>query len=74
MWPILIGRIGIDYTMTTYMPGQVYIGLGTVYNCWGMSIYNGSGVILWIYDNYRRKGFMMVNGTQVPYFIIWNGI
>lgn len=43
MWPILIGSIGIDYTMTNYMPRQVYIGPGTVYNYLGMSICNGSG-------------------------------
>ena len=48
MWLILIGSIGIDYTMTTYMSGQVYIGPGTVYNCQGMSICNASYDTLYI--------------------------
>ena len=42
MWPKLIGRIGIDYTMTTYMLRQVYAGPGAVYDYPSMSIDNVS--------------------------------
>lgn len=74
MWLKLIGSIRIDYTMTTYMLRQVCAGPGAAYRLPKHAGIQWVRVILCIYGNYRRSEFRMVNGTYVPYFIIWNGI